>query len=80
MRGNFNVKNASEIDNAPHRRDPARMGRRNTNVINPLVLNEILAIPDAVVSFANRQRRRGMFTNKPVVLLVLRDACIFQEH
>ena len=56
------------------------MSCRDPDIVDPLILDKLFAIPDAVIGFADGQRRRRMAANEFVAFLIFGDARIFQEH
>src|SRR5919198_2084460 len=52
-------------------RDPARMDDRGPDIIDELVLNEVLAVVDAVEDLADRERRHRMLSDEAESVLIL---------
>ncbi len=60
-----------KIGDAAHTGDASRVGNRGTDVVDKLLFNQLLAIPDAIKDFAYRNRRHGVLANQTEARLVL---------
>ncbi len=57
------------------------MGNGGTDIVDKLLFNELLAVPDAVKHFAHRNRRDGMLADKAEAGLIFRRRRVFHpEH
>src|SRR6266567_4301102 len=56
------------------------MGHRGANVINPLIANQVMRVPDGIEDFAYCNRRGGMFPNHLETFLQLRGCWVFHPE
>ena len=67
-----------QAGNFLHLREAAGMNDRGANIVDQLLLNELLAIEDAVEHFAHGQRRRRMPANQAETFLQFRWCRVLQ--
>ena len=60
-----------QVGDAPQVRDAAGVHDGRADVVDQLVLDQVLAVPDRVEHLADRQRRRGVLADQAERLLVL---------
>lgn len=70
----------SEVGDATHAGDPARMGDRGADIIDELFFNKLLAVPDAVEDFTDGNRGHRVLTDQSETLLVLGRRRIFHPE
>src|SRR5690606_7710463 len=68
----------SEIRQAAHMSDTARMDDRGADVIDQLAFDQLLAIPDGVEHLADRKRRDRVAPNHFECELIVGGRCILQ--
>ncbi|ABA53425.1 hypothetical protein BURPS1710b_A0511 [Burkholderia pseudomallei 1710b] len=59
------------IGDAAHVRDAARVHDRRADVVDQLIADQVLAIPDRIEDLADRERRRRVAADQPECVLVL---------
>src|SRR6266702_201905 len=70
-----------EARNTAQVSDPSRVHHGCPDVVDQLLLNELLAVPDAVEHLAHRKRRRGVLADQAEIGLILgRDGILEPEQ
>jgi hypothetical protein len=61
-------------------RDAAAVHDRRADVVDELVLDQVLAVPDRVEHFADRERSDGVLADDLERLLILRGRAVFHPE
>src|SRR6185436_8524264 len=71
---------ARKVSNAAQMRDAAGADDRATNVVDELILDQILGIPDRVEDFAHCKRCHGVLSNQLECFLIFRGRNVLEPE
>ncbi|MNY50727.1 hypothetical protein D3C86_1862550 [compost metagenome] len=80
MEPSTHLVHGRKIRDAPHMGDAARVHDGGADVVDQLLADQRLAVPDRVEDFPHGQRRGGVLADQPERLLVLCRRGVFQPE